>query len=92
MESTKLGQSQELLFKAIANRRRLLILRYLKRRGEKSISDISEVIGLSVKSTSRHLLILHHADLVVEKREGISVYYRINKGLRKLPGLIIDQI
>lgn len=92
MESTKLDRSQEALFKALSNRRRLSILRYLKRHGGKSVSGISEVMGLSVKSTSRHLLILRNANLVAEKKEGVYVFYRINKGLRKLHGLIIDQI
>ena len=50
--------SLETLFKALANRRRLIIIRHLKKHGEKSVTELADVIGVSVKSMSKHLLIL----------------------------------
>ena len=89
----KMGeQRQEVLFKALANRRRLSILRYLKKDGEKSVSDIAEVIGVSIKSTSKHLLILLNANLVSEKKKGFYVLYKIKDDLRQLPLFIVEHI
>jgi len=89
----KMGErSQEVLFKALANRRRLSIIRYLKRNGEKSVSDISDVIDVSIKSTSKHLLILSNANLTIEKKKGFYVLYRIKEDLRQLSRQIIEQL
>ena len=56
----------ERLLKALANRRRLEILKVLKkeREGELSVGEIAERIGLSFKATSRHLSILIGADIL----------------------------
>ncbi len=43
--------------KALANRRRLAILKYLKSKREASVGDIAEEINLSFKSTSKHLAV-----------------------------------
>ena len=68
--------SLEKLYKALANRRRRKIIRYLKKHEEKPVSDIAGAIGLSIKSTSNHLLILSNADLVSGKKDGLYVLYR----------------
>lgn len=81
-----------MLFKALANRRRLLILRYLKKNGEISVTDISAAIGVSVKSTSKHLLVLSNANLVSENKNGFYVLYRIRSKLKPLAASIVDQI
>ncbi len=61
--------------KALANKRRLAILRYLKKHGEANVTEIAEVIKLSVKSTSRHLAVLFAADLVDRRQMSLEVYY-----------------
>ncbi len=61
--------NHETLFKALANRRRLKIIRYLKKYGEKSVTDVAGVIDISVRSTSKHLLILSSAGLVSERKD-----------------------
>lgn len=89
----KLGErNQELLFKALANRRRLRILRYLMKHGEKSVSDISAIIGVSFKSSSKHLKVLLNAKLVSEKKKGFYVLYTISESLHSLPKSIMKQI
>ena len=66
----------ERLLKALANKRRLAILRFLKKNGEANVTEIAEVIKLSVKSTSRHLAVLFSADLVDREQRSLEVYYR----------------
>ena len=84
--------NHEMLFKALANRRRLKIIRYLKGYGEKSVTDVAGVIGISVRSTSKHLLVLSNAGLVSERKKGSYVLYRIRGRLEPLAAGIIDQL
>lgn len=54
----------EKIFKAVANKRRLQILLFLKLEKEATVGAIAEHIRLSVKSTSRHLSVLYLAGIV----------------------------
>ncbi|MBI3627466.1 MAG: helix-turn-helix transcriptional regulator [Candidatus Sungbacteria bacterium] len=54
----------ERVLKALANRRRLSIVKYLKKEKEASVSEIAGKIGISLKATSKHLGILSAADIV----------------------------
>ena len=64
------------LLKAVANRRRLTILCELSR-GERSVSDLGEAIGLSQSALSQHLAVLRANDLVKTRRESQSIFYSI---------------
>lgn len=61
--------------KALANRRRLTMIKLLKHNREMSVGDIAKEIKLSFKATSKHLMILDRADLVEKEQRGLSVYY-----------------
>lgn len=63
--------------KALANKRRLAILQHLKSEGETSVGDISKEISLSLKSTSRHLAVLHGRDIVEREQRSSQVFYRL---------------
>ena len=42
------------------------------------MSQVSELIGLSFKSTSRHLSVLKNANLVVSRQVNLNNYYSVN--------------
>lgn len=65
----------EKYLKALANKRRLAILKHLKKIKEATVGEISELINLSFKSTSRHLSVLFGADLVEREQRSTEVYY-----------------
>jgi DNA-binding transcriptional ArsR family regulator len=67
----------ERVLKALANKRRLAIVRFLKKRKESTVGDIAGAIKLSFKSTSRHLALLAAADVVDREQRSLSVYYKI---------------
>ncbi len=67
--------------KALANQRRLSILKYLKRTPNSSVGDIAEEIKLSFKATSKHLGILYAAGIVEKEQDIVTVNYRIAKSL-----------
>ena len=75
----------EKIIKAIANRRRLAILKYIDKSKEARVSDIAEAIKLSFKATSKHLGILRAADIVDYEQRGVEYYYRLAD---PFPGLV----
>jgi ArsR family transcriptional regulator len=68
----------EKIYKALANRRRLLILKYLKDRNEASVGDIARYLKLSFKSTSRHLAVLKAAEILDKEQKGLFIFYKLN--------------
>lgn len=84
----------EIVLKALANRRRLEILGFLKKAGEVTVGEIAEHINLSFKSTSRHLGILAYADVLNREQRGPEAYYRISikqdDNIKKLLKIIIQ--
>ena len=67
----------ERLLKAVANRRRLAILRYLKGHREAAVGDIVSEIKASFKATSKHLSILSAAALVEREQRRLQGIYRL---------------
>ncbi len=63
--------------KALANRRRLGILKYLKAQGEAAVADIASEIHISFKATSKHLGVLHGADIVEREQKSAQVFYHL---------------
>ncbi len=71
----------EKIFKGLANRRRLAIIHILTKHKELPVAEIARRIHLSFTSTSKHLLMLHHLDIVERRQENLSVYYRLAESL-----------
>lgn len=69
----------EKVLKALANRRRLSILKCLKKEDGHSVTEIAAEIRLSLRSTSRHLKILAAADILDKDQKGLEVFYRLAK-------------
>ncbi len=82
----------EKILKALANRRRLEIVKYIKEKREASVGDIAKHIKLSFKSTSRHLTILSGADLLEKEQRGLSVFYSLTPKLVSLAKVVISEI
>lgn len=68
----------EKIYKALANRRRLEIIKYLKKQKEASVWQLSEHLKLSFKSTSRHLAVLRSVDILEKEQRSLEAYYRIS--------------
>lgn len=67
------------LLGAMANRSRLLIMCQLAG-GEKSVSELQPLIGLSQSALSQHLAVLRRKRLVRTRREGQSIFYALTSG------------
>src|SRR6266487_321631 len=64
------------LFRVLGHPARVRILELL-RGGELSVGALQVELGLDSGGTSQHLAALRRIGLVVSRREGTSVYYRI---------------
>jgi DNA-binding transcriptional ArsR family regulator len=55
------------------------------RRGDRTVSELAELVRISQPATSQHLAVLRAADLVTERRDGTRRYYRASTaGLEQL--------
>ena len=69
----------EKVFKALANKRRLAIVKYLLSHKSASVGEIAEFLKLSIAATSRHLRQLANADLVSTEQVSTVVNYSLSK-------------
>lgn len=67
----------ERCLKALANKRRLIIIKFLRDKREATVGEIAAAIKLSFKSTSRHLTVLKAADILEHEQHSTSYYYRL---------------
>lgn len=74
----------EKILKALANRRRLGIVKYLEKTGKASVGDIASQIKLSFKATSKHLRILANADLLEREQIGLAMIYCLSKPVNSI--------
>lgn len=65
------------LLKAMANEWRLMILCHLSE-GEKTVSELQELIGLSQSALSQHLAILRREKIVKSRKHAQSVSYSLS--------------
>jgi len=76
----------EQLFKGLGDQTRVRILNLLIH-GELCVCDIQYVLDSSQPNVSRHLTYLKNSGLVLDRREGIRMYYRLaqpKEGVNKL--------
>jgi ArsR family transcriptional regulator len=63
-------------FKALGHPTRLGILELL-RAGELTVSELQAQLGIEATSVSQQLAVLRSRNIVVPRKEGTSVYYRV---------------
>lgn len=72
------NQELEKLFKAVANKRRVAIVKFLKRRQSgASLFEIADEIDLSFKATSKHLRMLLGVGFVEREQRGFRALFRM---------------
>ena len=73
----------ELLFKGLADQTRIRILNLLIH-GELCVCDIQYVLESPQPNVSRHLTYLKNSGLVLDRRDGSRMYYRLAQSTEKL--------
>ena len=64
------------LYQTMANPKRLAIVELLSH-GEKSVGNIAEALDSSVSAISQHLRNMKDKNVVVTRKDGQTVYYRL---------------
>lgn len=68
----------ERTLKALSNKRRLAIIKYLKKNQPSSVGEIAKEIKLSFKATSKHLGILSINDIVEKNQQSLQMFYELS--------------
>jgi len=76
--------------KALANKRRLAILKLLKSTQRLAVGDIADAIKLSFKATSKHLVILYSSGLLEKDQVNLTVLYRLSNNLPSGISHVVD--
>ena len=76
--------------KALANKRRLAIIRFIKKEKEVSVGDTADEIKLSFNATSKHLGILASANILEKEQRGLQMFYRISDDLPEVVRRVIS--
>ena len=85
----QVAKEQAQLCKIFGNHCRVLALWALTD-GEKSVSEIAKFVCSSIQNTSQHLRLMKDKGVVVSRRDGQTVYYRIaeNDLISKCKGMM----
>ena len=67
---------QAKIFKALGHPSRLLMVDALQS-GELCVCDLQVLVGDDMSTISRHLAVLREAGVVASRKEGTSIYYRL---------------
>lgn len=90
MDETLVAQAKEqsALCRLFSNPRRLLILWSLAD-GELGVTEIAARVGSSLQNISQHLRMLKGHGVIVSRRNGQHIYYRINQSPRLINCLAV---
>lgn len=78
MDKIKNISDIEKVLKALANKRRLSIIKYLRKNKEAKVGDIADEIKISFKATSKHLGLLFSADIVEKEQRSLQMWYKLS--------------
>ncbi|MFZ1537488.1 MAG: metalloregulator ArsR/SmtB family transcription factor [Chromatiaceae bacterium] len=71
----------EQLTRALADLTRLRILMLLLPSGERCVCDLTAALGLPQPKISRHLAVLREAGILLDRRAGLWIHYRLHPDL-----------
>lgn len=76
--------------KILAEKNRLGILSFLKKKKSAPVGQIADNLSISFKATSKHLLILVKSGILKSQRDGIFIIYYISSDLSPVAREVIS--
>ncbi len=80
------------IYKLMSHPIRLEILNILKARGETSVEQLLQMLGVRKANLSQHLSLLRHTKTVMMRKDGLNVYYQITDPRLVEPCRILKEI
>lgn len=77
MSEQQLYELHASICQTLANPRRLEIIAHL-RDGEKTVTEMMDVMQISQANLSQHLGLMRQKGIVIARREGLNIYYRLS--------------
>ncbi|MEZ5476322.1 MAG: metalloregulator ArsR/SmtB family transcription factor [Thiolinea sp.] len=78
--------------KALADQTRLRILMLLVEQEELCVCDLTQALELAQPKISRHLAVLRAVGLLLDRKAGLWVHYRLHPGLPKWADVVLRQL
>lgn len=69
-------EAQSQIIKALAHPSRLMMVDKLNER-QRSVAELTEMVGADTSTVSKHLSVLKHAGLVFTEKRGTTVFYHL---------------
>ena len=82
----------ERVLKALANRRRLAILRFIEKEKRVNVGRMAEELKLSFKSTSKHLSVLVAAGVLEKEQYSSQMFFYLSPTMHRLAGKTISHL
>jgi ArsR family transcriptional regulator, arsenate/arsenite/antimonite-responsive transcriptional repressor len=82
----------EQFFQSLADPTRLRCLMLLQRHGELCVCELTHALEMAQPKVSRHLAVLREAGLVLDRRQGLWVYYAIHPELADWARAVLHDI
>lgn len=79
------------LFKNLSDETRLNIILLLRDRGELCVCELSNTLDELQPKTSRHLAMLRESGLLLDRRQGKWIHYRLSPHMPAWAAAIIEQ-
>jgi ArsR family transcriptional regulator len=71
-----LFEMQAEICKTLTNPKRIEILSTLKN-DERTVTELVNALGASKANVSQHLAVMRHKGILVTRRDGVNIYYRV---------------
>jgi ArsR family transcriptional regulator len=78
-------------FRILGDLTRLRILVLLSREGELCVCELTHALDEVQPKISRHLALLREAEVVLDRRQGQWIYYRLNPSLPAWAGTVLTE-
>jgi len=79
------------LFKGLSDETRLNLVLLLREKGELCVCELTLILKESQPKISRHLALLRDAGLLIDRREGKWIYYRLSPHMPAWAAVVIEQ-
>ncbi len=93
----ELFEMQAELCGIMSNAKRLMIMDHINSNKESSVGDIADALNSSVSTVSQHLRLMRNKNLVITRKDGHTVFYRLKhpklmKGCHTVREVLLDEM